>query len=341
MDEWAREPVLKSPEELMLTVRISNCLAWENEAIWNGGFARVVDSYPINFVISDSQFIDNFATVASAFAFVFYSNIFDTDDDGVPITGVQGQAYYDLQRVEITGVSPLQEADDGTRRYEQSPIAWVGFGGHWPVGPGTDRPDVKTFLNVEQLHCHDLSMSAQPCLIAYHIGECAGGCWDMRISDSSFENLAGSQTTTPWASHAITFWAETLEVVRTNFDHVGLDVAIDEAVCEGVVSSSTSVLTRFVNVSVTNGYSARGGAIALGTFGGRGAAEIIGCLFESAYSHGLKRHSIFRCISATRPCSICAKRMCVMCRQPRNTGWRRSVQQGKRLAIHPRFSVSQ
>jgi hypothetical protein len=284
MDEWARDPDLNSrpPEELTLTIRMLDCLAWQNEAVWVGGTMRVVDAYPLNVSISDTQFVDNFAAISSAVNFAIYSSIFDKDADDVPVTGVKGQAHYDLQRIEVTGVSPAQEADDGTRRYEQSPLAWVGFGGHWPVGPGTDRPDVKSVINIGQLQCHDVHMSAQPCIIAYHIGECAGGCWEMRLADSEFYNAYGFQTTAPWSSHLLTWWAETLEVSRTRFENVGLDTDVHDAVCMGVVSSSTSRLSRFVNISVTNGYSAHGGALAIGQFGGRGLVEIIGSVFRGA-----------------------------------------------------------
>ena len=282
MDEWAREPNLRLPEELVLTVKILDCLAWQNEAAWAGGVMRIVDAYPLNLTIHDTQFVDNFGTIASAAVLTWHSSIFDRDENGTAITGIQGQSHYDLQRIEVTGVSPAQEAADGTKRYEQSPFSWVGFGGHWPVGPGTDRPDVMSFINIEQMVCHDISMSAQPCLIAYHLGECAGGCWNMSISDSEFYNAYGTQATTLWSSHALTYWAETLEMSRTRFNHVGLDENVVDAVCEGVVSSSTTRLSRFVNISMINGYTARGGALAIATLGGRGVVEVIGSLFQGA-----------------------------------------------------------
>lgn len=280
MDEWARHPDLNSrpPEELTLTIRMSDCLAWQNEAAGFGGTMRVVDAYPLNVSISDTQFVDNFARVSSAVVFAFYSSIFDKD------TGINGQAHYDLQRIEVTGVSPGKEESDGTRRYEQSPFAWVGYGGHWPVGPGTDRPDVKSVINIGQLKCHDVRMTAQPCLVAYHLGgECSGGCWEMRLTDSEFYNAYGFQTTTPWAGHILTWWAETLEVSRTRFENVGLDTDVDDAISMGVVSSSTSWLSRFVNISVINGYSAHGGALAFGQFGPNGGlVEVIGSVFRGA-----------------------------------------------------------
>ena len=125
MDEWAREPNLRSPEDLVLTVRILDCLAWQNEAVWNGGVMRIVDAYPLNLTIHDTQFVDNFASISSAVSLAWYSAIFDKDENGAIITGIQGQSHYDLQRIEVTGVSPAQEAADGTKRYEQSPFNWV------------------------------------------------------------------------------------------------------------------------------------------------------------------------------------------------------------------------
>ena len=104
----------------------------------------------------------------------------------------------------------------------------------------------------------------------------------MRISDSEFYNAYGTQETTLWSSHATSYWAETLEMSRTRYSHAGLDESVGDAICEGVVSSSTHRLSRFVNISMINGYSARGGALAIATFPVRGVVEVIGSLFQGA-----------------------------------------------------------
>eukprot|EP01052_Picozoa_sp_SAG31_P061322 SAG31_NODE_20412_length_575_cov_1.088235_2_plen_145_part_01 len=137
-DSWARQVPLRPAEDLVFTLVVTDCLAWENQAVWSGGFARLVDVFPFNLTVHDSLFVDNFARVSSAISMAWYSTQFDTNDDDEPITGHQGQSYVNYRRIEVTGVHPLREDT-----YEQSPFGFVGFGGHWNVGPGTARPDVK------------------------------------------------------------------------------------------------------------------------------------------------------------------------------------------------------
>ena len=100
MDEYARPPfrdATKTPDELRLTVDVSNCLFWAIDTLWIG--QRVVDSYPSNVTLIDNQFIDNYGLVSSAWNIGLYGGTFPEG------SGILGRSYHSYIRNEISGLN--------------------------------------------------------------------------------------------------------------------------------------------------------------------------------------------------------------------------------------------
>lgn len=106
MDEYVRPPFYdptKTPEDLTLTIDVSDCLFWAIYSVWCG--VRVVDAYPSNLTLTNNQFIDNYGLVSSAWGIGLYGGTFP---DGF---GVLGESFHSYIRNEIMGLRSNPDFD--------------------------------------------------------------------------------------------------------------------------------------------------------------------------------------------------------------------------------------
>lgn len=269
MDEFANLPENRGVVNEALTLVISSCLFWELQAPWVGGGMRIVDVFPLDMTIIDTQFIDNYATISSGFNWALYSNSFD---DG---TGVLGRSYANLTRIELTQEHTFKPAGPfGGSQYEQGPLWLCSFPGHWNTKD--DHPEVGTDVHIERLLCHDMEMVRHACS-AVVSGSNVAGYWNTTMIDSEFRNAFGTQTSSVWAAGAYLYWSDAIEIARTRFDNVGVKDPTKTAIAEGVMFFVIGDVARLVNVEVTNSVAAKGTAAA---FTGPGRAEVIRCHFH-------------------------------------------------------------
>ena len=268
MDEFARMHPTTTNDEL--TIVISNCLFWENQAPWVGAGARIVDVMPLALTIVDTQFIDNYATISSGINWALYSGSFDEG------TGVLGRNSVNLTRIELTQEHTFKPAGPFSgSQYEQGPLWLCSFPAHWNTKD--DHPEVGTDVHIERLLCHDVKMVRHACS-AVVSGEYTAGYWNTTIVDSEFLRAYGTQQTSTYTTGAYLYWSDALEVRRTRFEHVGFHRDAEQlGIGEGVIFMIITEIARLVNVEVTNSIAARGTAAA---FTGSGSAEVIRCLFH-------------------------------------------------------------
>eukprot|EP01043_Picozoa_sp_COSAG02_P026637 COSAG02_NODE_1540_length_12016_cov_20.828480_7_plen_1206_part_01 len=275
MDEYARPPFhdpTKTPEDLRITIEISNCLIWAIDAPWHG--VRVVDTYPANLTLADNQFIDNYGLVASAFNIGLFGGMFPTG------FGVQGTSYHSYIRNEIAAPHPIKGIGNG--KVELGGITDYIYPEQWPVGPGTPRPDVATKILVEDLYCHDYAAWGGVCLLLFNRGNYNGGHFEIQIQDSEISNVTGAWSTNAAGGSAVWLELDTVELARTSFSRGGYDRTRDTEEANlaegGPLWALVTEFGRLESVSITDsGFTSRGGAVALK---GTATFEIINCVFE-------------------------------------------------------------
>jgi hypothetical protein len=275
MDESARAPFhdsTKTPDDLRITIDVSNCLFWETIQPWGG--VRVVDTWPANLTLTDNQFIDNYAITASAFNIGLYGGMFPQD------SGVLGRSYHSYVRNEVAALN----SNPGFK-FEMGAFVDYIYPQQWDAGPGSLRPDVATTILVEDLHCHDYHAWGGTCLLLFNRGNYNGGSFDVSIVDSEIRDVTGAWGSNLAGGSAVWLEVDTIEIARTTFTNAGFqrhnpdrDLEETNLAEGGPIWAQVTEHGRLESVSVTNsGYTSRGGAVALK---GTAAFEVINCVFS-------------------------------------------------------------
>ena len=260
----------QSVEDSKTTITIANCLFWELETAWVSS-NRLVDINPADLTVTNTQFLDNYALVTSGLNFCWYGNTFD---DG---TGVIGETNLIFENTEVANLRGL-DSPERSDKYEMSPLCVAIYNGHWPTGPGTERPDVATHMVVNHLSCHDYFDWRTPCLMTFNFGDCSAGCTDVAVADSVMRDTYGMQKGEPGGSAVFFVWQDNTTIVRTSFENGGMIDADETNVGEGgMISLLATTLGRLENVSITNSKAAFGAAV---MFVGPGNFEIVNSFFQ-------------------------------------------------------------
>lgn len=270
-------------ETVRMTLTISDCLFWEMDAGWVGGGARVIDVWPLQLTIQDSQFMNNNAIVSSAINYAIYSKSFDSG------TGIHGDTHTFLKRVEVaenqaTSIrytdpprGRLPDPDEnrlhwGGKRYHQQPMHWVAFGGHWE-----ESENWALSVDIEDYYTHDIRNSQQPGIAFYNIGRCNCGCQHVSLRDSRIENSKGDFDS-QYQGAAFLNFGQTVEIERTRFIDNGADSPAMNSAATGIAVLRITDWGRVRNSEFINGEASSGGAILFET---TGWLEIRDTLFRS------------------------------------------------------------
>eukprot|EP01043_Picozoa_sp_COSAG02_P014325 COSAG02_NODE_589_length_19902_cov_119.928939_4_plen_1346_part_00 len=268
---WSRNETLRrDPQALTTTIIVHDCLFWELQGMWAGGIMRLIDIYPMNLTITDSQLIECWAYIGQI-AWTLYGSVFDEG------TGIDGTTHISLSRVELAGVDQFRwYGEDG--RFDLCPLAFpIALPGHRPVGPGTERPDVWTYINVDQLYSHDNIGTIYPGFIAEGKSPCAGACYALTVTNSELnDHEAVAQTMKMTAALMTT--VDIVEVRGSRFARNRIRSSGEVAIAEGgSLGLVVYVSAKLVNLSVVDSSAALGGGAVLQ---GPADFEIIGCLFQ-------------------------------------------------------------
>ena len=269
-------------ETVRMTLTISNCLFWELDAGWVGGGARVIDVWPLEMNITDSQFMNNYALVSSAINYAIYSKSFDEG------TGIHGNTRTFLKHVEVAEdqatsirytdptMGRWSNPDDnrlhwGGKRYHQQPMHWVAFGGHW-----AESENWHLNVDIQDYHTHDIRNSQQAGMTFYNIGRCNCGCLHVSMTDVLVENTKGDFNA-QWTSASYLQFGQSAEILRTRFIGNGADIGSMDGAATGVVALKLTDWGRVQNSEFIDGESGSGGAI---LFESTGWLEIRDSLFR-------------------------------------------------------------
>ena len=278
----SREQRIVHAETVRTNLIISNCLFWECDAGWVGGAGRLVDSWPLNLNVTDTQMMNNYAPITSAFNWAIYSKSFDEG------TGIHGDSHVRLENVEVTenynAVRNRPEPNEfedrlPVPRYSQQPMQFLAFTGHWE-----ESKNWKLTFDIDDYYSHDIYANQQNGLTIYNVAECNCGCFHVNLRDARFENSWGSGASL-WQGTAVLLWLDSVDILRSSFINNG---AIDEtrtSTAAGVAYLDIKFQARVHSSEFINGETASGGGI---SFMGTGWLEIRDCLFRgnTAWQNG-------------------------------------------------------
>ena len=72
-------------------------------------------------------------------------------------------------------------------------------------------------------------------MVADNLEHCNGGCFDVTLADSDFQDCWGTQTTAVWTAGVYMFWADDTRIVRSRFNSNGIRDATESNMAEGTI----------------------------------------------------------------------------------------------------------